>query len=316
MVNTYHVDGFRFDLGALLDKRTILDIDRQLPKDIHLFAEPWAFGPTKWGKGDMRTAFADTRWAIWNDDFREPLKAHITGSATSFENRDKLKVAITGGHRWASRPQQSVNYFASHDGLSSADIVDGHRQRLFSGVTLTLFSQGIPMISEGTEFMHTKRVDGVSYDSEGRPVTYNRPDLNQLDWRQAATHADLTSAIAKLIALRKRLPHFKYRRALREGRDITWLYPQGYPHNDNVNAFGFVLRPPPGKRAPRGFGELTVLSNGSNSDADFSLPAGRWKLISDGERIEVDPKGLAGRVVDGGHYRVQPGATVVLAGDP
>jgi hypothetical protein len=111
------------------------------------------------------------------------------------------------------------------------------------------------MISEGTEFMHTKRVDDVTYDSEGRPVTYNRPDLNQLDWRRAGNHADLTDAIGKLIALRKRLPHFKYRRALREGQDITWLYPRGYPHNDNVNALGYVLRPPPGQRAPKGFGE-------------------------------------------------------------
>ena len=54
LVSTYHVDGFRFDLGALLDKKTIRDIDRHLPRRIHLFAEPWAISDTKWGKDDSQ----------------------------------------------------------------------------------------------------------------------------------------------------------------------------------------------------------------------------------------------------------------------
>jgi len=297
MVDTYHVDGFRFDLGALLDKKTIREIDRQLPERIHLFSEPWALGPTKWGKGDMKSTFADTRWAVWNDDFREPVKAFIKGKNG---DREKLKTAITGGYGWASRPQQSVNYFSIHDGKTAADTVGGDRGRVFQGVVLTLFSQGVPMIAEGTEFMYSKR---------GEHNSYNRTDVNQLDWDQAAQHRDMSDAIGKLIGLRKKLPHFKYRRALREGQDIEWLY-------EDPNAIGFLLRPPAGTQAPAGLGEIVVLSNGSHEGRSFKVPAGRWKVIADGVSMQVDEKGLPGRVVSDGDYYLHAGATAVLARDP
>ncbi len=303
MVDTYHVDGFRFDLGALLDKRTIREIDRQLPQRIHLFAEPWAMGPTRWGKGDMKTTFADTRWAVWNDDFREPVKAFIKGRTASTGDREKVKTAIRGGYDWASRPQQSVNYFSVHDGKTGADSVRGDRGRLFQGVVLTLFSQGVPMIAEGTEFMHSK---GGAHNS------YDQTDRNQLDWNQAAQHRDLTDAVAKLIGLRKRLPHFKYRRALREGKDIEFLYAS----QDDPNALGFLLRAPDGARAPAGLGEIVVLSNGSGGGKSFAIPAGRWRVIADGVSMQVDEKGLPGRVVSDGDYFLHAGATAVLARDP
>ena len=303
MVATYHVDGFRFDLGALLDKKTIREIDRQLPQRIHLFAEPWALGPTRWGKGDMKTTFADTRWAVWNDDFREPVKALISGQTGSAGDREKVKTAIRGGHDWAVRPQQSVNYFSIHDGKTGADAVGGDRGRVFQGVVLTLFSQGVPMIAEGTEFMHSKRGEHNSYD---------RTDVNQLDWDRAAGQRDMTEAVARLIALRKRLPHFKYRRAPREGTDIRWLVPT----EDDPNALGYLLRPPDGARAPRGLGEIVVLTNGSREGKTFKVPAGRWKVIADGVSMQVDEGGLPGRIVSDGDYYLHAGATAILARDP
>ncbi len=303
MVETYHIDGFRFDLGALLDKRTIREIDRQLPQRIHLFAEPWALGPTRWGKGDMKSTFADTRWAVWNDDFREPVKAMIKGKTGSFGDRDKVKTAIRGAYGWASRPQQSVNYFSVHDGKTGADSVRGDRGRLFQGVVLTLFSQGVPMIAEGTEFMYSKR---------GEHNSYNRTDVNQLDWNQAAQQRDLTDAVGKLIGLRKRLPHFKYRRAPVEGRDIEWLYAA----DDDPTALGFRLRPPEGTRAPAGLGEIVVLANGSKGGKSFQVPAGRWRVIADGVSMQVSEKGLPGRIVADGDYYLDAGATAILARDP
>jgi pullulanase len=307
LVTTYHVDGFRFDLGALHDKRTMRDIDRALPERIHLFSEPWATGPTKWGKGDLRETFADTRWAIWNDDFREPLRTFINGQAASYKDRDRLKTAIAGSYEWAVRPLQSVNYFAIHDGKSSADVVGGDKRRLFQGVALTLFSQGVPMIAEGTEFMHSK---GDAHN------TWDDPQKNQLDWRQAEEHRDLTDAIARLIHLRKRLPHLKYRQALREGTDITWIHPTGYPEHDNVNALGYLLRPPPGEAAPPGMREIVVLSNGSRDAVHFNVPAGRWKVIADGVALQVDEAGLPGRVVTDGDYYLHAGGVAILARDP
>lgn len=314
LVEDYHFDGFRFDLGALHDKDTMLAIDRGLPKRIYLVAEPWALGGAKWGKGDMSSVFAPTRWAVWNDEFREPARTFISG-AGDYRNRDRLMRAITGSHvkdgGWAVRPQQSINYISCHDGRTLADLVGGDKRRVFLGVLLILTSQGIPMLGEGTELLYSK---------QGHENTYNRPDLNQIDWSNAFLHRDLVAAVGKLIAFRKRMPHFGYathlrKRHRRNGRwDIDWIFPTGYPHDDNQNAIGFIIRPP---RNPlvwsRRRGVLIVLLNGSWRGCSFHLPEGGWKLLVDGDRIEVDERGIRGVPHARGDYHVHAGTGVVLA---
>ena len=102
-----------FDLGALHDKKTMIEIAKRLPKRVYLIAEPWALGGSQWGKQDMSKEFAHTRWAIWNDDFREPARNFIQGYG-DYLNRDRVMRAIVGSHikdgGWALRPQQSINY--------------------------------------------------------------------------------------------------------------------------------------------------------------------------------------------------------------
>jgi len=89
LVDKYHFDGFRFDLGALHDKDTMLEIDKRLPNHIYLIAEPWALSGACWSKGDLHGEFANTRWAVWNDDFRESGKTFIQGKG-DHHNRDRL----------------------------------------------------------------------------------------------------------------------------------------------------------------------------------------------------------------------------------
>jgi|GEM_PF-1727568 len=310
LVRTYRIDGFRFDLGALHDLETMVLIDRSLPGHVSLFSEPWALGGTKWGKGDMSRGLANTRWAIWNDDFREPARQLIAGSG-DFHNRDRLCRAIAGSHvddgGWAVRPQQSVNYLTAHDGHTLADLVGGDKHRQFLGALVVLTSQGVPMLSEGTELMYSKG---------GEHNSYNRPDLNQLDWGLARTHEDLVDALGKLIGIRKQLPHFAYRRRLvpraenDANWDIDWIHPTGYPHNDNVNAIGFRLRPPRRWFGRRG-DDVIVLLNGSETSAEFHLPDGHWAVLVDGRTFEVDADGLENHPAQGDYY-VHPGTGVLL----
>ncbi len=314
LVEHYRFDGFRFDLGALHDRKTLLEIDRRLPKRIYLIAEPWALGGTQWGKGDMSRDFASTRWAIWNDDFREPGRTFIQGLG-DFQNRDRLMCAITGSHinngGWALRPQQSINYLSSHDGQTLADLMHGDTRRVFLGVMLVLTSQGIPMLGEGTEMMFSK---------QGHHNSYNRPDLNQIDWGNLIEHHDLVEAVVRLIRLRNQLPHFHYTRPLRKNTqtsdrwDIDWIYPTGYPHHDNVNAIGYILRPP--RRAlfwRRRHQALVILLNGSSTWADFHLPKGKWKVLVDGQRLAIDELGLSTVPHAKNNYQTHPGTGVILA---
>ena len=291
----------------------MIEIDRRLPKRIYLISEPWALGGAQWGKGDMSDEFAATRWAVWNDDFREPGKTFLLGHGDS-HNRDRLMCAIKGSHvddgGWAQRPQQSINYLSSHDGKTLADIVGGNKQRLFLGVLMVLTSQGVPMLGEGTELMFSK---------QGHDNSYNRPDLNQIDWDNAHKHADLLDAVAGLIALRKSFANFRYPGRLKQRHehgeqwDIDWIYPTGFPHHDNPNAIGFVLRPPPFELGlPGRRRTLVILLNGSALAADFNLPQGKWKLLVDGLSLKVNAQGFAGNPDVRGDYHLHPGTGVVL----
>ena len=313
LVNDYRIDGFRFDLGALHDKQTIIEIDRRLPKHVYLISEPWALGGAQWGKGDMSDAFAATRWAVWNDDFRESGKTFLIGYGDRY-NRDRLMRAIIGSHvddgGWAQRPQQSINYLSSHDGKTLADLVEGNKQRLFLGVLMVLTSQGVPMLGEGTELMFSK---------QGHDNSYDRPDLNQIDWSNVHEHADLLDAVAGLIALRKSFANFRYPARLKQRHehgnewDIDWIYPTGFPHHDNPNAIGFVLRPPPFELGlPGRRRTLVILFNGSAVAADFCLPEGKWKLLVDGFHLAVNAQGLPGNLDIQGNCHVRPGTGVVL----
>lgn len=312
LVDKYHFDGFRFDLAVLYDKDTMLEIDRRLPSHIYLIAEPWALSGTRWGKDDMHGEFANTRWAAWNNDFRESGKTFIQGMGDHL-NRERLMCAIKGTHfkdgGWSCRPQQCINYLSSHDGLTLTDILQCKKNRVFLGIMLVMTSQGIPMVSEGTELMFTKH---------GHDNSYANPDLNQINWDNANEHQDLINAVADLIALRKRLTHFKYTTQLRQRHgtrnqwDIDWIFPTGHPHHDNVNAIGYVLRPPPGaiswRRQP-----VIVLLNGSNNGQHFHLPKGKWKVIADGHTLKVNIRGIPGVPFAHRDYHTHAGTGVILA---
>jgi pullulanase len=314
LVKVYRFDGFRFDLGALHDKKTMIEIAKRLPKRVYLIAEPWALGGSQWGKQDMSKEFAHTRWAIWNDDFREPARNFVQGYG-DYLNRDRVMRAIVGSHikdgGWALRPQQSINYISCHDGKTLADLAGGNKHRVFLGLFLLLTSQGIPMMGEGSEFLYTKH---------GHDNSYDRPDLNQLDWANAIQHSDLVEAVSQLVALRTRLSHFLYKGHLKVNGhkssrwDIDWIYPTGYPHHDNVNAIAYIIRPPRRYRLwNRARHSLVVLLNGSHSGVDFALPDGEWRVLVDGLRLKVNPSGLSIAPNAKDHYHLQPGTCAMLS---
>jgi pullulanase len=313
LVKQFHIDGFRFDLAALHDKETMIEIDKQLPKRVYLIGEPWALSGAHWGKQEMSSDFAHTRWAIWNDDFRESGRVFINGHG-DYHNRDILMRGIAGSHindgGWALRPQQSLNYLSCHDGQTLADLVGGNKQRAFLGVFLVLTSQGIPMLGEGSEMLYTK---------QGHHNSYDRPDLNQLDWDYAGRNCDLVEAVGRLVEIRKSWSHFHYTGHLKvndhknDNWNIDWIYPTGYPHNDNVNAIGYLLRPPREylfwyrKHRP-----LLILLNGSHSGVNFQLPKGKWKVMVDGLYIKVDANGISMTPAAKGHYHLHPGTCAML----
>ncbi len=297
----YHIDGFRFDLAELIDLDTLMairDAARRVNPNVLLISEPWSF------RGNHKMALRGKGWAAWNDQFRNAVREFVLGHG----KRDSVKAAIRGSvDSFAATPMQSINYLESHDDMCLADELtadpgkdgrnltskDARRHRL--GATMLLTSLGIPMISEGQEYIRSKR---------GLYNTYDQGDaVNQLRWEERnRPEAALTLRYYRdLIALRRsaagrslRWPHTA------PERYVSWIEP------DSSRALGYAINidgQMPGAR-------FVVLANGGGQATSFEMqvPAADWRQIGNGRRIDV--KGIAGKdgtrlTFGAGTYRVK-----------
>ena len=128
-VTSFHVDGFRFDLGTILGREGygfdagsgFFDAVRQDPvlSRVKLISEPWDLGPGGYQLGQHPPGFAE-----WNDRFRDSVRRFWRGDEGQ---RSDFAARLAGsadvfGHR-GRRPYASINYVASHDGFTLLDTV-------------------------------------------------------------------------------------------------------------------------------------------------------------------------------------------------
>ena len=177
----YRVDGFRFDLAELLNVDVLRKIETHLrayKKDVILIAEPWSF------RGHIAHQLRNTTWACWNDRFRESVYHYVEGNVPAEELAYVMSGCVPDPFENAF---QSVNYTESHDDYAWADRLSGDaetvRRKTHMMFAILMTSAGIPMLSEGQDFLRSKH---------HARNTYNRGGLNLLDWevlkKNEATH--------------------------------------------------------------------------------------------------------------------------------
>jgi len=134
-VSSYHVDGFRFDLGTILGREGtgfdpgsgFFDAIRQDPllSRVKLISEPWDVGPGGYQLGNHPPGFAE-----WNDRARDTMRRFWRGDAGQ---RPELAARIAGSSdlfdRRSRRPWASVNFLTSHDGFTLQDLVSFTQRR-------------------------------------------------------------------------------------------------------------------------------------------------------------------------------------------
>jgi isoamylase len=134
-VQTFRVDGFRFDLASALG-RTAYGFDRNAPffhairqcpilSKVKLVAEPWDIGPGGYQLGNFPPPFAE-----WNDKYRDQTRRLWRGDAGMMR---KLAIRLSGSalrfdhhHRPATA---SVNFLTAHDGFTLMDLVSYNAPR-------------------------------------------------------------------------------------------------------------------------------------------------------------------------------------------
>ncbi|MBU1108187.1 MAG: hypothetical protein KKB51_16060 [Candidatus Riflebacteria bacterium] len=276
----FHVDGFRFDLGTIIDKKTMQAIIDELPQDNILTAEPWAadWQRNQWGKSDFR----NTRLSKWNDDYREKIRSFISGQGS---RNDVMTVMAGSCFWWTAKPSESLNYLEAHDGYTLNDLYKGDKKKTRLAAITLLTAQGVPMIHAGQEFNRSKGGNHNSYDQDN--------NTNYIDWTVKDKNRDIFELYSGLIGLRKKYPNFRQAVAL-NSQHLEWIQPA------NSNGLGMFLK---------GKDNFLVLLNGDSKDwVNFKLPIGGvWQVVCDGEKVKD-----AGLYTAEGDYNVPPTTGVIL----
>jgi pullulanase len=291
----YGVDGFRFDLMALLDQETMREADRELRKinpDIVLFGEPWTGGSSPLRDKTDKTALRQVPVGAFNDDFRNALKGSPDGSDPGWiengSNRDALKGAMLVSN-WFGAPTQSINYMTCHDNLvlwdkllsSMPNATDALRTETMKlGYLALLTSQGVPFIHGGEEFARTKGGNNNSFEA---------PDsVNEVDWSLKRDHLDLFNFVRDAIALRKAHPMFR----LRTTPDVRSRVQ--FVENGNRDVLMFTVNGE-GVAGETWKRACVILNSANNVAADVVLPGGEWTVALD-EKGAAAPNRVSGKI--------------------
>ena len=292
----YHIDGFRFDLMGLYDVESINAVRTALDalpggRDILLYGEPWQGGASqlhRYEANKANLAMLNERVGIFCDDTRDAVKGgcfdarepgYVEGKPGSFWDIGAAVAAWCRSDRLPPHaPSQIVSYVSAHDNFTlwdkllcvryekpeftARDTVALAQNRLAAGIYLTSF--GLPFMQAGEEFARTKKGVGNSYRSS--------PALNRLDWNRAEQYHALVDYYRGLLALRAAFP--------RLGSTDR--------HAPEALQFFALEQPLVGWTLPAVWGDgaawsaLCVFYNPTDTARTVSLPAGRWKLLSDG----------------------------------
>lgn len=244
---SYHIDGFRFDLGVTLGREGtgfdpgsgFFDAILQDPvlSRLKLISEPWDTGPDGYQLGNHPPGFAE-----WNDQSRDGIRRFWAGVPGL---RGDLAGWLMGSpelfDRRHRRPWASINFVASHDGFTANDVVsyndkhnelngdgnaDGHSENYSRnwGVEGPSDDPAIVALrarvlrsmlatvyfSEGTPMLLAG--DEFGNSQQGNNNAYCQDNaLSWLDWEQATSPAglELTEFVGRLAYLRRTHPSLR-----------------------------------------------------------------------------------------------------------
>jgi pullulanase/glycogen debranching enzyme len=325
----YHVDGFRFDLGKLIDWKTVELISeklREINPNVIIVCEPW-------GGGYDPTGFSKRNWGAWNDQIRNGIKGEnpfnglgwVFGHWYGNNSLERIKSYVNGTLTRDSlglflKKEHSVNYLESHDGFTFGDFirigtkeVDPHKiikdvdkhvrltplqEKINRLGALFLFtSQGITMIQSGQEFARSKVIPyniSVKDTNKGR-IDHNSyekdNETNYINFKHAEINQGLWNYYKGLIELRKKYDAFRHANY----EDIIF-----YEHPDSKFGLSYLLN--------YGNQKFVVLFNADQSQKlEFPLPDGIWEVI-----VDKDHSGINTLYVTGGTFTLEPITGAVL----
>ncbi|EON2328610.1 glycogen debranching protein GlgX [Escherichia coli] len=306
-VETCHVDGFRFDLAAVMGRTPEFRQDAPLftaiqncpvLSQVKLIAEPWDIAPGGYQVGNFPPLFAE-----WNDHFRDAARRfwlHYDLPLGAFAGRFAASSDVF--KRNGRLPSAAINLVTAHDGFTLRDCVcfnhkhneangeenrDGTNNNYSNnhgkeglGGTLDLVERRRDsihallttlLLSQGTPMLLAGDEHGHSQHGNNNAYCQDN-QLTWLDWSQASS--GLTAFTAALIHLRKRIPALVENRWWEEGDgNVRWL-----------NRYAQPLITDEWQNGPKQLQILLsdrflIAINATLEVTEIVLPAGEWHAI-------------------------------------
>ncbi len=222
-VEEFKVDGFRFDLMAILDIDTILmaiEELREINPNIIIYGEPW-MALDSLLPYDKQITIGKQKghdFAIFNPFYRDALRGDNDGSSWGYIQGDYSfkgqiqegiagSIGFFGDYSNFSNPLESINYFNAHDNLIFQDklVKSGIDKANWENMTrmafsILMMSQGIPFFHAGNEFLRDKKLDYNSYNSSS--------EVNGIDWSLKKEYYKTFKLVKDLIKFRKEVGIF------------------------------------------------------------------------------------------------------------
>lgn len=235
----YKIDGFRFDLLALIDLETIKIAVKELKKinpNIIIYGEPWMAlsSPLAHDQQIWKGRQKSNGFGVFNDNFRDAIKGDPNSYGKGyiqgvFNNRHAIETGIRGsidkgdGDGFTDDASETINYFNCHDNLIIYDklaiSLDDTRDinsyvKLALGIVMLSF--GKPFIYEGNEFNHSK---------QNEPNSYNAPlSINAINWDDKKENIGTFNYTKDLISLRKSIEAFKHTSKEEIDKRLTFIW--------------------------------------------------------------------------------------------
>jgi glycogen operon protein len=264
-VETYHVDGFRFDLATTLGRQPAFDRNapffaavRQDPVlcNVKLIAEPWDIG-----EGGYQVGAFPNGWSEWNDVYRRTMRRFWRGEENILGDVAHCMTASSEQFQHDGRgPRSSINHVTVHDGFTLADLVsyeqkhnsaNGEDSRDGSDDNIST-NCGVEGPTDDEVIIAMRRRsrrnqlaclflaqgvplllagDEVANSQNGNNNAYAQDnEIGWVDWSKAGGEDDLTGFIGELSRLRRDFPQLRPRQWLAGQKadgsyDVKWLTP-------------------------------------------------------------------------------------------
>jgi isoamylase len=240
-VTDYHVDGFRFDLAAILG-RDQNGYPMANPPLLESLAHDPILGKTKliaeaWDAGGLYQVGSFPswgRWAEWNGKYRDAVRRFLKGDDKVLADVKERIVGSPDLYAGANRGiKASVNFITAHDGFTLMDLVsyndkhndangEGNRDGDDHNNSWNCGWEG-ETDDEGINFLRHKQIKNavsILMTSQGVPMILSGDEIGKtqqgnnnaycqdnevswLDWSKTKTNKDLLRFFRHIIAFRK-----------------------------------------------------------------------------------------------------------------